>query len=225
MTKNIKMAGPVRNRRGFIQAASGFLFALLLITIAAPQAHASALGVDSPPAIFIKKMGDTALMSLTGKDITMRDREARVRTLLQANFDLTTIGRFALGPHWRTATAAQKTEYLDLFEDMIVKTYAQRFGEYSGQSFNVAGALKASDTDFIVSSQILQNGGPPVNVEWRVRQKNGQMKVIDVIVESISMSVTQRSDFSAVIQRNGGSIAALIDSLRLRKNGAIAEKD
>lgn len=188
------------------------------------SAAANEKNLNHPAAKFIDKMGNTAINSLTAKDIPSKEREKRVRSLLTSNFDVQTIGRFAMGTYWKTATEAEKADYLNLFEDMIVKTYAQRFAEYSGQDFKVAGAIDASEKDALVSSQIFQESGPPVNVEWRVRKKNGSMKVIDVIVEGISMSVTQRSDFASVIQKGDGRVSALLNTLRLRQNGAIPEK-
>ncbi len=167
------------------------------------------------PTAFIEGLGQKALTSLTTPDINQAEREKRVRGLLRTYFDVDTIARFTLGPNWRNATDPQKAEYIKLFEKMIVTTYAQRFSEYSGQELKVGKATKASDRDTVVSSQIIQQDGPPISVEWRVRSKNGQMKVIDVLVEGISMSVTQRSDFSAVIQ-TGGGIEALLASLRER---------
>lgn len=199
---------------------TAFMFGLLSLL---PHSEAESAGAGHPAAQFIGKLGNNAIASLTEKEITTREREKRVRDMLRASFDLPTIGRFALGTYWKSASEAQKKEYMSLFEDMIVKTYAQRFGEYSGQSFQVAGALDASEKDSVVSSQIIQEEGPPVNVEWRVRKKNGAMKVVDVIVEGISMSVTQRSDFSAVIQKGNGDVGALIETLRLRQHGAIPE--
>jgi phospholipid transport system substrate-binding protein len=196
----------------------GFVVALCaaVVAFAAPAAKAEAKSSDAL-ASFIQQMGDNALTSLTGKDIAIGEREKRVRALLEKNFDIATIGRFALGTYWREATPTQKKEYLSLFEDMIVKTYAQRFSEYSGQTFTVGTSRKVTDRDSIVASQVLQKDGPPVNVEWRVRRENGTTKVIDVIIENISMSTTQRSDFAAVIQRGGGKVEALLESLRARK--------
>lgn len=201
-----------------------FMAAALLFGVFFLPLQSFAQNADHAAATFIGKLGDKALSSLTAKDIPSREREQRVRDLLRTNFDLPTIARFALGTYWKTSTPTQQKEYLTLFEDMIVKTYAQRFSEYSGQSFKIAGALNSNEKDSIVSSQIIQNDGTPVSVDWRVRKKNGGLKVVDVIVEGISMSVTQRSDFAAVIQRGDGNVDALIDTLRLRKNGAIADK-
>lgn len=190
----------------------GMAFALLL-----PAAAAMAEKKADATIRFVQRMGDVALTELTDKDLQGTERQRRVRELLRQNFDVQTIGRFALGTHWRSATEAQRKEYLILFEDMIVRTYAQRFGEYSGQKFKVNNARALNDRDSIVTSQVLQQGGPPVAIEWRVRNSGGQMKVIDVFIENISMAITQRSDFDAVIQRGGGKVESLLESLRNRK--------
>ncbi len=180
-----------------------------------------ALAAGHPAAAFVEKLGKNAITSLTVKDISDAEREKRARSLLTTNFDVPTIGRYALGTYWKTASDQQKKDYMGLFENMIVKTYSQRFSEYSGQSFKVSNAQDLNEKDAIVSSQIVQTDGPAVNVEWVVRTKSGAMKVVDVIVEGISMSKTQRSDFSAVIQKGNGDINALLDSMRSRQTVAV----
>jgi phospholipid transport system substrate-binding protein len=179
-------------------------------------ADASEAAPDSgvTPQQFIEQLGHTALMSLTKKNISRQEREARVRKVLEDNFDVQAIGRFVLGTHWRQASNAQREEYLRLFENMIVQTYTSRFENYAGQTLKVAGAVPAGEKDSIVSSQILQKDGPPINIEWRTRNENGKLRVVDVIVDRVSMSVTQRSDFSATIQSGGGDIEALLSSMR-----------
>lgn len=188
----------------------GMAFALLM------PAAAMAQKKEDPAVAFVQKMGEAALTELTDKDIKGADREKRVRDLLRKNFDVQTIGRAALGTHWRSASDAQRKEYLTLFEDMIVRTYAQRFGEYTGQQFRVNGSKPTTrPDDTIVSSHVIQQGAPPLLIEWRVRHTGGQYKVIDVFIENVSMMITQRSDFDAVVQRNG--MDGLLASLRARK--------
>ena len=166
------------------------------------------------PAQFIQQLGHTALMSLTEKDMPRDQREARVREILEGNFDIPAIGKFALGPYWNTATEAQRKEYMDLFEAMIVQTYTTKFENYSGQTLKVGGSVSGGEKDFIVSSQILQKDGPPINLQWRVRDEGGALRVVDVIVDGISMSVTQRADFSSTIQNGGGTVDALLTAMR-----------
>jgi phospholipid transport system substrate-binding protein len=177
---------------------------------AAPAAAAAASG----PAQFIDQLGHTALMSLTEKGIPRSEREARVREILKTNFDEAAIGKFALGTYWRDATDAQRSEYMKLFEDMIVQTYTTRFENYSGQMLKIGESVPGGDNDSIVSSQIQQKDGPPIDVQWRVRNENGSYRVVDVVVAGVSMSVTQRSDFVSTIQNGGGKVDALLTSMR-----------
>lgn len=163
---------------------------------------------------FIDKMGKDAISFLEDESLTSAQKQAKFRVLLQKNFDMGTIGRFALGKNWRIATPAQQNEYLKLFENMIVRVYSSRFNDYNGQNFNVVSARDTGKQDFLVTSYIVPPSGSKVQVDWRVRDKNGSMKVIDVIIEGVSMSLTQRSDFSSVIQRGGGNIQVLIDHLK-----------
>lgn len=196
---------------------------VLLLSLACGRPGMAASAAPGPAAQFVQKLGESALMSLTGKGITRKTREGRVREILRDNFDVQTIGRFALGAYWKDASETQRAEYLDLFEDMIVQTYTTRFEEYSGQVLKVGGAVMAGK-DHIVSSQVIQKDGPPINLDWRVREKDGALRVIDVVVEGVSMSVTQRSDFAATIQRGGGKIESLLSVLRERRKAAKSQK-
>jgi len=159
-------------------------------------------------------------MSLTVKGIPRGEREARVREILKANFDEEAIAKFALGTYWRDATDAQRSEYMKLFEDMIVQTYTTRFENYSGQVLKIGESVPGGDNDSIVSSQIQQKDGPPIDVQWRVRSENGSFRVVDVVVAGVSMSVTQRSDFASTIQNGGGKVDALLVSMRAHEQKA-----
>ena len=162
----------------------------------------------------IDKMGQDAISFLKDDSLSDSQKQAKFRTLLNRNFDMKTIGQFALGKNWRSASAAQQKEYLSLFENMIVRVYSSRFDGYEGQGFDVASFRDTGKKDVLVTSYIVPPSGSKVQVDWRVRNKNGSMKVIDVIIEGVSMSLTQRSDFSSVIQRGGGNIDVLINHLK-----------
>jgi phospholipid transport system substrate-binding protein len=136
-----------------------------------------------------------------------------------STFDLPTIGQFVLGRYWRTSTAEQKAEYLKLFEDFIVQAYAGRFKELSDKKFIVGLAQPVTEEDTLVQSQIIELKGPPIKVNWRVRRIPQGFKVVDVQVEGVSMSITQRDEFAAVIQSSGGKVDGLISALR-KKTGA-----
>jgi phospholipid transport system substrate-binding protein len=127
-----------------------------------------------------------------------------------------TIGKFVLGRYWRTATDAERAEFLKLFEDFIVKSYAVRFADYAGESFDVQNTTGGSDGASVVHSRINRKGAETIRVDWRVQQSQDRLAITDVVVEGVSMAVTQRSEFASVIQSKGGKVAGLIDALRAK---------
>lgn len=163
---------------------------------------------------FVDNMAQKGIGFLGNQDLTEEQRTAEFRKLLNSSFDMATIGRFALGRNWKVATPAQQTEYQKLFKDMIVESYSRRFHEYNGQKLEVTGASADSNGDVLVSSSIVPPNGEAVKVDWRVRAGGGSYKVVDIVVEGVSMALTQRSDFASVIQRGGGNIDVLLQHLR-----------
>lgn len=162
---------------------------------------------------FIAKMSSDGIGFLGKEGLSQKQKEAEFKKLLQKSFDMNTIGRFALGTYWNGASAAQRAEYQKLFNDMIVRVYSARFNEYNGQTIEV-GSVREDGNDMVVTSHIVPKSGPKVRVDWRVRNRGQGYKIVDVIVEGVSMAMTQRSDFSSVIQRGGGNIQVLIDHLK-----------
>ena len=192
----------------------GIIMAVVLAWLSWAPAPASAADAAAAER-FIADLGDRTIDILQQPDLTLDEATAGFRELFSENFDIPTIGRFVLGRYWRAASPAQREEFLGLFRELIVETYARRFSEYSGQSIEVLGSREVSERDSMVSTQIVDSsGGTIAAIEWRVRDRDGRQRIIDVVVEQISMGVTQRSDFDAVIQRGGGNIDALLDALR-----------
>ncbi len=206
--------------------------AALAILTTANAGLASDLRVDAPsPAIavtaksgqdsvaegaknFIASMGDRGINFLGNQSMSAEAKKAEFRKLLNESFDMNTIARFSLGTYWKAATPAQQQEYLKLFNNLIVKVYSKRFSDYKGQKFEVKSARKETDKDSVVTSFIVPTDGPQVQVDWRVRNKGGSYRVVDIVVEGVSMSQTQRADFASVINRGGGNVDVLLNHLR-----------
>jgi phospholipid transport system substrate-binding protein len=197
------------------------LLGLLLFcgVLAAPFAGRAAPAND--PAAFVADLGKRAIDVLTSKQ-SEAAREKEFRKLFDEGFDLQAIGRFVLGPDWRTATEQQRQEFLKLFETYVVHSYAVRFSEYSGQQLKVLGSRPQGDDAAVVQSQIIQpEGQPPIKVDWQLNKTPQGYKITDVNVEGVSMAITQRQEFASIIQRNGGQLDALLKLLR-EKTGQAA---
>jgi phospholipid transport system substrate-binding protein len=191
---------------------------------------ATAAGPDIPdadaadPSAFIDEL-DTQLQLLVRN--TPEQRFVRFQQLFRTDFDVPAIARFVLGRYWRLASPAQQQEFLTLYENHILQTFSGRLSQYveSGDVPRVTGS-RLNPEGAVVSSQIniANGGGPragghgptvlPIKVDWRLTAQNGSYKINDVIVDGISMAVTQRFEFTSAIERDGGQLQGLLASLR-----------
>ncbi len=204
------------DRRHFLFAAASF-FAL-------PGSAFAQTGGNNVPAAsqFIERLAQRAIEGLTARDIDAAERTKRFRVLFTESFDVPKIGRFALGNAWRTANAADREAYLSAFEDFIVASYATRFADYGGETIRVIGSRPLEDGEAAVGTQFVRAQGEPIRVDWRLAPDGQNWKIIDVVIEGVSMAITQRDDFNATVQRNGGRVGPLIELLREKVKSAPA---
>jgi phospholipid transport system substrate-binding protein len=188
---------------------------LAIVAVAASVAFAAPAAWAASASDFIQSAGERTFKSLGDSALSEAERQSRFRAILTDTFDLPTIGQFVLGRYWRTSSDAQKAEYLKLFEEFVVQAYSNRFKELGGKKFAVGMTQPVNEDDTLVQTEIGETGGAPVRVNWRVRNVGQEaFKVVDVQVEGVSMSITQRDEFASVIRTSGGNVDGLISALR-----------
>lgn len=196
---------------------------VVALTVSVPAAHA---GSHTDASVnYINDLSNQAITTLSDKSISTEQRREEFRKLFRDGFAVNGIARFVAGRYWRSASEDERTEYLQLFEDVIVNTWADRFSQYSGQKFEVRGATdatpdKSPENVALVESLFFTDPTTPVRLEWRVASKGDLFKIVDVKLEGISMATTQRDEFNSVVSKNGRTLAALIEELRRRDGGS-----
>lgn len=205
------------SRRFFVSTLSAVLV-LVLSTFRPATAQTDPAGA----AQFIQWMADQAIGTLKNPSVTLEQREAAFRNIMRTAFDIEFIGRFVLGRAWQTASTEEKSDYIQLFGEYLVKTYSRRLSAYNGETFSVLNSQPAGEQDAVVRTRIDRPSAAPINADWRVRIIQGQYKVVDIVVEGVSMGLTQRSDFTAVVQ--SGGMPALIGQLRARTERLSAQR-
>lgn len=178
-----------------------------------PQgSNADAFSESAKP--FLEDLVDRAINALTEEGISDQERSDRFRGLFNEGFHIEAIGRFVLGRYWRAATPEQREEFLELFEDLMVETYAPRFKNYEVDSVRFTGT-KPDQDGVIVSSIVSLPNSEPAKVDWRIRMDvHGNHRIVDLVIEGVSMAIAQRSDFTSVIQSRGGEVDGLLLALR-----------
>ena len=150
------------------------------------------------------------------KTKTGADRQAAVRKVMQANFDLPFMTRSALGKYWNQATEEQRARFLTALETAEARAYSERFGQYEGQTLSLGKVTARPNGITVVDSKLNQATGQPIKLEWEVRDNGQGPRITDVKVEGVSLIMTRRSDFNSYIQNNGGSVEPLIQELEAR---------
>lgn len=196
------------------RAGASLALATLLAT-ALPRAGGASARNATDAGSFVTTLAQDAIDQLAAPNLSEGERDTRFRKLFSDGFDVPLIARFVLGRYWRQATEAERAEYLRLFDELVVQTYARRFNEFNTARLRVLSVSRPNeDNDVIVAVEGSVASKPPVRLDVRVRRGSSAYKVIDVSIEGVSMAVTQRDEFSSVIQRGGGKVEALLASLR-----------
>jgi phospholipid transport system substrate-binding protein len=181
--------------------------------VAASSARAQQTDIARATA-FIQATGEELVTAINATNAPVAQRRERVAQILRRAVDVDGVGRFILGRWWRTASADQQQEYLQLFEQILIRNLSARFGEFQGVRFSLGRTQARTEEDALVSTIVERPGNPAFGLDWRVAEVGGQPKVVDVIAEGTSLRLTTRSEYSSVISRNGGNVGALLVAMR-----------
>ena len=199
----------------YFKRARLFFACAMMFLVGSQTSFAGTSQIDSANKLVTQMMVEVE--SILAKDLNddMARRE-NVSALFDRYFDLPTIAKFSAGPYWRAADADQKTAYESAMRDVIIGTVVRNFNQLSGLKFT------ATDSQAKGKQLVLVNGTftdinqqqPPIAVGWRViTADNTPPLILDVEIENISMLVTQKQENIAIIRKNEGQFAALIDAM------------
>lgn len=181
--------------------------------VALPRAGRAQVDPASAAA-FIQGAGNELVAAINDPRLDLTRRRDRVAATLRRTIDVEGTGRFILGRYARQASPAELAEYNRLFDDIIVRNLSARFGEYRGVKFSLGRSQQRTEEDVLVNTIVERPNTPAFSLDWRVSEVGGHPRVVDVIAEGTSLRLTTRSEYSAVIQRNGGRVASLLDAMR-----------
>ena len=178
------------------------VLAVLGVALGAPDAF-GAQRVDA--GAFLESVNQDAFARLTDPSHSQAQKEQSFRDILRRTFDLPAISSFVLGKHWRRASTPQRQDFTDAFEELHMRRFLPMFAKSPAGIFSVVKSQQhaAKSSLFLVSTQIDWPERKSISVVWRIRNKDGQYKVLDLVVEGVSMAITLRHEYSAVVKTYG----------------------
>tara|TARA_R110000787_G_scaffold49111_4_gene117888 strand:- start:18143 stop:18796 length:654 start_codon:yes stop_codon:yes gene_type:complete len=186
---------------------------LFIVSMVGVVAHIERAAAAEPDA-FVQSMASRALTISSDEARSDEQKVSELRDVFQNGFDVDYIGKYVLGRYWRQATEDERSDYLKVFEEYVVHSYAQRFSKFDGGSLQVGRSDKFQDDVHRVQSVFKGKDGQDVRLDWFVHETSAGLRAVDVVVEGISLRKTQRDEFMAVIRNGGGTVAGLIKDLR-----------
>ncbi len=164
---------------------------------------------------FIKKVTSDGIEQIINANVSQAEKNKRFEKLFNEYLDLDFIGKFVLGRYWNTATPQQRKEFIEVYRQMNVATWSKRFDEFKGKKFMFNGTTPSnSKNQIFVNTSVPMSQGAPAKVIWRVKDTNGKLKVVDIIIENVSLAITARNEYTAYIKKSKNGVADLILDLR-----------
>ena len=173
------------------------------------------LSYSIEPDIFVQSTVNRASQVLSD-NITKIKKIEKLKDIAKETVDINGIGLYTLGSYRKNITNDQKKEYIALFEQYFIKSFASRLAEYSNPEIQVNSKKKLNENYTMVSSILVSTEQrPEVKIDWRIYTKNPSNPLIrDLIIEGLSLARTQKEEFASIIESNDGDINALFSNLK-----------
>lgn len=186
--------------------ALGFLFNTF-----SAKADVNANGAEQ----FVKNVTKDGIENIINANIPQKEKDARFEKLFNNALDLKFIGQFVLGRYWRTATPAQREAFIDAYRELNIQTWSKRFDEFKGRKFIFQGTTPSNSANQVfVNTEVPMDQGAPAKVVWRVKQTGDSYKIVDIIIENVSLAITARNEYSAYIKKAPNGVDDLIKDLQ-----------
>jgi phospholipid transport system substrate-binding protein len=188
--------------------------ALLLTTATAALA--------GPPTDQVRRYTDLVQRILDDASLPPADKRAAVRKIAEQVFDLTETARRALGRHWQGRTPAEQDEFVQVFADLLERTYISKIDFYGGEQLHFTN--EAVDGEYAtVRGKLVTKQRVEVPVEARLHRRDGRWLIYDVVIESVSLVGNYRSQFDRIIRT--ASFEELLRRLKTRRDEFLPAKE
>ena len=182
---------------------------------------------EEAPDALVKRTTDEVLAIIkSDKDLQSGNISKVVQLAEQKvlpHFDFERMTRLAVGRNWNQATPEQKQALTKEFRTMLVRTYSSSLSQYRNQTIEVKPAkVGAGDKEAIVKTAVIQQGGPPIPIDYAMEKMDSGWKVYDVVIDGASLVTTYRGTFNDQVQRGG--LDGLVKTLQERNAGPAPAK-
>lgn len=217
MTKT-SITSTERPMQGLLRLARTVAVVLVALAsgLAAPGAHAMTESEAGARAV-ISETVDEVLAVLRDKSKPTEERIRALEKIVYGRFDLYVMSRLVLARNWKRFSEEQKEQYVEEFKQYLTNSYGNRIERYDQQEVEIVGEREEPRGDVVVKTKILGGEFEGALVDYRLRKQDSDWRVIDVVIEGISMVSNYRDQFKSIVSSGGPEL--LLEKLK-EKNAA-----
>ena len=186
------------------------LLALVLSLAWAPAALAG-----QSPTEQLREYTDQVVKVLDDASLRPQDRRAAVRKIAHEVFDVGETAKRALARHWQGRNEAEREEFIQLFADLLERSYISRIDQYGGEKVRYVSETVDGDRA-VVRARVVTKKGTEVPVESRLLQRGERWLIYDVLIENVSLIANYRAQFDKIIRTT--SFDELVRRLKTRRD-------
>lgn len=176
-----------------VVVATSLAAATLLTSVATAQANSEAARAT------VRATTSDVLAVLADTSLDTDGRRQRVENIVFASVDFETVSRLVLARNWRRFSEEQRTEFVREFKSHLSRTYGRNIDNYSDQRLEITSDRAEARGDWTVRTRLRRSGAEAILVDYRLRANEGSWKIIDIIVEGVSLIANFRSQFQEIL--------------------------
>ncbi len=177
----------------------------LILFLASSQSMAVEEGKFTPDDVkkFVEEIGNKIVGIANETSASETKKREKIIAAIDEVIDTNWIAKFVLGKNYKIATDEQKSSFIKLYRGFMINTYGPKFKNYNGRRFTVSD-VAVQNGFYIAKAEFLpRESNVAISVDFRVKEKEGRLMVLDFVAEGVSLIETQRSEFNSAISQKG----------------------
>lgn len=184
--------------------SSALVAAAAALVLVAGLATRPARAAEDAAAAVVEKTTSGVIAVLTDQKLSSDEKRKRVEDIAIGSMDFETLSKLVLARNWSRFDDAQRGEFMTLFKNHLSMTYGRNVESYKNEKVQITGSRPETGGDATVKTKIVRGGGSnDILVDYRLRQRDGSWKIIDVVIEGVSLVSNFRSQFQDVVASGG----------------------